>query len=319
MIKAIMEFEDNSVVIHKENVSWVGNKLRPSLYSIYKTDKSYEINKEEFKEIHEPFTNQETTGILEAVSKFIDSKYMKICNDMGFIYKLNILLYGKQGTGKTSFINYICRHLLRENEAIIIRIDSPIDLSTAWGIAEQIRKIQDNLIVFVIDEFEMFASGKMEASMKNMLDGNRSINNSMVFAATNYIDKIPTPIKDRPSRFRIVKEIKGIKDKNVIKSIINKLLAKLEDYDVKEINMNKEQVDDLAHAIVSNEANPTVDIVKNIVINKIMDMKVDIKVDGKIGFRKDDVEPHSSQDDERARTQKILTKFGIRDMLEDIV
>jgi len=95
------------------------------------------------------------------------------------------------------------------------------------ALSKMIRDIQDNPIIFIADEFERYAVD-YESEMKNFLDGNESINNMLFLAATNYIDRIPDTLKERPPRFRIVEEVVGIKDKAVMKEILMETSEKLQ-------------------------------------------------------------------------------------------
>lgn len=303
MIRAVFYFEDDSVTIHSENTKLVEKKFQSGYY---KTSMGNEgnviIKRVEFPETHEPFPNQKSSEILDGVRKFLDEKSKVICNEMGFTYKLNTLLYGKQGVGKTALINYVTKGLIENYEAIAFRVDSPQTLDISWTLAEEIRKIQDNLIVFVLDEFDAYVNKGDEAYVKNLLDGNRSINNSIVFAATNYIDRIPVTFKERPSRFRFVSEIHPITDKTIIKNLIMRILSK-----TKSMIFSEEAID----ALVKDTKSTTIDDIKTLILDKVLDIQLGLPTIAGVGFNNKKVNKDSSDLNEFVENYNMLvSSFG---------
>ena len=98
--------------------------------------------------------------------------------------------------------------------------------------------------------------------MKNFLDGNKSIDNTLFLAATNYLEKIPDTLKERPSRFKIVEEIKGITDKSMMKLIIDNISNRIDpslftSKEIKDIimDLNSVTMDDLKHICLNKATN----------------------------------------------------------------
>ena len=75
----------------------------------------------------------------------------------------------------------------------------------------------------MIDEIEEYVR-KSEHILKELLDGNSSIDNLLILSSTNYISEIPDTICDRPSRFKLVLEFKPIEDINVMMSVAKRIL-----------------------------------------------------------------------------------------------
>jgi SpoVK/Ycf46/Vps4 family AAA+-type ATPase len=276
MIKAVFYFDDGSVTVHSENTKEVGTKINPGYYLVTPTDRGINIECIEFNEIHEPFPNQRSSEVIDAVTKFMKSDNKVACNEMGFLYKLNILMYGKQGVGKTALLHYISHVLVQAHKAIVFRIDNRNVLDVSWGLAEEIRKIQDNPIIFIMDEVDQYCGKNTESYMKNLLDGNRSIDNSIVLAATNYPDRIPSTLKERPSRFRIVSELQAINDKETIEKLIKQITGK---------SSRDLFSDEAITEIVKSSKDITIDEIKTIIIDKVMDLTLEMPENEKVGFK----------------------------------
>jgi len=253
MISAVIVYEDNKVSVHSASAKDVSNNFPSGFYQAMVTDQGIVITKEQLLEIHSPWKSKDTEFIINTVSSFFNKGVREKVESLGFIHKLGILLHGKQGCGKTSVINFIAKELQEKSNAIVFFCNNGSTLGGAISIAKSIREVQDNPIVFIADEFERYARDS-ESEMKNLLDGKDSISNSLFLAATNYIDKVPDTLKDRPSRFRVVTEIKGIKDKNtmeeILLSISNKISPNL--FKIKEIkeitaNLDYATIDELKH------------------------------------------------------------------------
>lgn len=282
-IEAVFEFEDGSITIHSANTKRVTKTFDPGFYyAIQDQQGKLYINRSEFKEVHVPFPNQNSKVILEGISKFLENNNRKTCKELGYLYKMNVLMHGVQGSGKTALMNYLCDELIKEHDAIIFRVDGPFNLETSWSLGEKIRDIQDNLIVFIMDEFDMYCSKKGEAYMKQILDGNRSIDYSIVLGATNYLNDIPETIRDRPSRFLMVAEIKPISDKEIITDLVTKIHDKASTPFMSEEDIS-EMVDDLLEKN-SKQEGVTVDGIKNEMLQRLMQLSINLEVSSGIGF-----------------------------------
>lgn len=153
--------------------------------------------------------------------------------------------------------------------AICFNVENISSLKASIALAEMIRRKQDNLIIFMMDEFEGMAQSH-ESGVKKFLDGGDSIDNSISLACTNYLDKIPQTISKRPSRFRIIEEVgpPSLKD---VTPVVEELCEKLD--------MSKEETS----KILSECEGMTIDEIKSWILDMKMGQELKI-TDRGIGF-----------------------------------
>ena len=148
--------------------------------------------------------NSPTSYVMHKIDNFLTDSIRKAFDRYGILYKRGILLYGPPGTGKTSVVNQIINLAVKKD--MIIFYNAPPD----WirQAAEFVREIEkDNRPIMVIwEEFESWIDNR-EDDILSLLDGISQINNIVYLATTNYIDKIPERIRNRPSRFADVVEV----------------------------------------------------------------------------------------------------------------
>lgn len=207
-------------------------------------------------------------------SKFFLPEIKEKVNKLGYNHKAGILLYGKQGTGKTSMFKKYFLDAVKKHNVLVFDIKYSRAPEVWWKFLQDIRVIQDNPIIVFFDEFEEYFIGiPLETEIKKMLDGTESIDNSLFFMTTNYIDKVPETIKDRPSRVKYKIEVSGIQDEKLISQFLKQSFDKV---DMK-IDFDKE---------VSKMKGWTIDELKQWVLDKVMDIEPEEKDNKKLGFGK---------------------------------
>lgn len=222
-------------------------------------------------ESHSPLPFHKDEEIRSELKQFYNPDVVLTMKELGFLRKLGILFYGKEGTGKSSILSGYCRELISTQNAIVFYLTNPYYLDKKWEFITQIRGIQDNTIILYLDELDTMM-GDGIGTLKSILDSYLSIDNFMCFATTNHIDKIPDSIAKRLSRFKYNLEITGIDSVDVIESIIIKLLTgRYPNNDFK--------------SWASDLKGSTLDEVKQFCLDKIMNLSRE-KVDKKtIGFK----------------------------------
>lgn len=202
---------------------------------------------------------------------FFDKEVLNKIESLGFCHKLGILLYGIEGTGKSTIIKYYCNKAINEQDAIVFHIlfKKP-QIIECWAFIQGIRRIQNNPIIVVFDEFDQQMQ-ENEAFLKTVIDGNMSISNCIFFAATNYLDKIPKAMSERPSRFKYCLNIEGMQIKTDILNIITPILGNV---------LTETELSIIANDLKGN----TLDYIKQYCFDKLMNIAHYGKSKKSIGF-----------------------------------
>ena len=159
------------------------------------------------------------------------------------------------------------------HNTIVFNITAHNTVGIWWDFIKDVRAIQDNPIIVFIDEFEGFLdpNNNYERNFKTLLDGSNSIDNCLFMLTTNYIDKVPKTIKDRPSRVKYCIEVEGIQDELLIAKFLKQSFDK--------INMDVDFSKD-----ISKMKGWTIDELKQYVLDKVMDLEPEGKGKKKLGF-----------------------------------
>jgi chaperone BCS1 len=140
--------------------------------------------------------------IYQDIARFLENE--RTYQERNILYKRGYFLYGRPGDGKTSIIGKLVEEVFR-GKALVVYMDNSIIEST---MLRALRDYDDLLKVFIFEDFQnvLEEEGKI-SSILNFLDGENSLPKSIVFATTNYPERIPGNIIDRPSRFDFVMQV----------------------------------------------------------------------------------------------------------------
>ena len=142
--------------------------------------------------------------VREEISEFFDTEVVERIRAAGFVNKRGILMYGPPGSGKSRMMTRIVEQMAVQNDAVVLSgIDPDGDLRNAVDGIRAHNAIRPIIVIW--DEFET-TSEKYEHQLLRWLDGVESVDNILFIACMNDINKVPSRIYSRPSRFSLVVE-----------------------------------------------------------------------------------------------------------------
>lgn len=121
-----------------------------------------------------------------------------------FLWKRGILLYGPPGSGKTCTVQIIANKIV-EKDGIAVFVSNP---TLAIQGLDLLRYIEPKRpVVVILEDIDAIIQRYGEAELLSLLDGEFQVDNAVFIATTNYPEELDDRIKNRPSRFDIVKKI----------------------------------------------------------------------------------------------------------------
>lgn len=142
-------------------------------------------------------------AILAEIEKFWASreKYEK----HHLLYKRGVLAYGPPGAGKTVMIWRLAAKLIARGGVVVLGADP----SGTINALQAIRRIEGEELplILVYEDLEECVENYGEHSLTALFDGEHQVNNIVVIATTNRIDKLSPRLTCRPSRFDLVVEV----------------------------------------------------------------------------------------------------------------
>jgi len=174
-----------------------GATLPPGVYKIFTTPSG------QVRFAKQPLRDEPLLSFTDQVDVIIDE--IRMFWERGHVYKAlkfphrrGILFYGPPGTGKTSQVRMVLDEVV-ERGGIGLFFS---DVATTREGYKVLRKIQPDVpVVIAIEDLED-KLGRSERYILDFMDGHDvGTTNTVFIATTNYIDKIPDRIKNRPSRF----------------------------------------------------------------------------------------------------------------------
>lgn len=151
---------------------------------------------------------------------FLQSK--AIYEKLGLVYKRGCLLFGPPGTGKTTSIQMVLNTYAPDNSLILYLKEPPSHQLLSELNADSRFKI----IIFeeLLDAIKHFAL----ADMLRFLDGEISLNNTYIIASTNYPEKLPPNLTNRPGRFDLLSRVDFLSEQDR-KKYISKFIPEVEE------------------------------------------------------------------------------------------
>jgi hypothetical protein len=191
---------------HLEQYSVHGDTHRPVGHTIKRLKAGvYDIGSDEHGVFYQPhsiisdswlnFRDSLIVDVLKEIETFWNSG--KLFEQYGFLQRRGYLLYGPAGTGKTVLIKQIIHQLVKK-DGIVFIADNPYALIA--GI-KSFRKIEPTRkIIVIFEDIDAIINRYGEPSLLSYLDGEDSSNYLVNICSTNYPEKLPKRIVNRPRR-----------------------------------------------------------------------------------------------------------------------
>lgn len=149
------------------------------------------------------FEDDLSDKIMDEVIRFWSKA--EIFGQYKFVHKRGFLLYGPQGSGKTSIVHQVTQHVI-DNNGICFICESPELLEDGLKKFRQIEPSRP--VVCVFEDIDEIIDSYGESSLLKLLDGESQINHVVNIATTNYPESLDKRVSARPRRFDTVLEIK---------------------------------------------------------------------------------------------------------------
>jgi len=151
-----------------------------------------EINLDEL--IHLP--DSASDRVLETIRDFWQRE--SYFREFGFLWKRGILLWGPQGSGKTSTVQQLAK-LVIDLGGISVYCTHPH--TDAIGL-DLLRNIEPKRpLIVILEDIDAIVEQHGEPELLALLDGELQIDNVAFVATTNYPERLDKRIVNRPSRF----------------------------------------------------------------------------------------------------------------------
>lgn len=135
------------------------------------------------------------SDIVKEVGDFFSRR--DIFKKMGFAHKRGYLLHGPPGCGKSSTLRLLQQGFVEAFKGVVLIWERNSDIREVY---EYIRKREPERPLMVVAEDIDNAMEFFEEDLLEFLDGQAGLTNFVMVTTTNNLEKIPSRIKDRPSR-----------------------------------------------------------------------------------------------------------------------
>lgn len=121
----------------------------------------------------------------------------------GFLHRRGYILYGTQGTGKSSIVWQVAADVIK-NDGVVFVCDNPRFFVKGL---ETFRKVEPNRpVLCVFEDIDAIIAKYGESELLSLLDGDNQIDKVVNVATTNYPERLDKRIVSRPRRFdRVIK------------------------------------------------------------------------------------------------------------------
>lgn len=141
------------------------------------------------------------SGVIKDVESFVAKK--DVYKKLQVHYKRGYLLYGPPGNGKTGVIRNLCNSVFSDAHVIWLKRMPSTEMLEELAASPKLK-------VFIIEEISAEHNRNYVQDILSFLDGETSIDNSIVIGTTNYPEDLQKNLADRPGRFDLMVEIPNL-------------------------------------------------------------------------------------------------------------
>ena len=157
------------------------------------------------------FDNTVADVVISEFDEFWKKK--SLYEERGEIHKRGFMLWGPPGGGKTSTVSFIMKDFIKQGNIVFDFNNSLISGIRQFKLVEPDRKIMiimEDIDAYIMDQYN-------EQAVLDMLDGSVKHSNTIIIATTNYPERLPDRIINRPSRFDRVEciDVPSEKDRKI--------------------------------------------------------------------------------------------------------
>lgn len=146
--------------------------------------------------------DDDSTEVLHHITEFWAMK--DAFKKYGFLHKRGVMLYGPQGSGKTSTVIQTIKKIEAMKGVVLLGNYPGYDLAAI----KDMRELEpDRPIVVVYEDLDDVIMNYGDRIITEMLDGEANVDNVLYLATTNHPQRLPARLINRPSRFDVVKFI----------------------------------------------------------------------------------------------------------------
>lgn len=116
--------------------------------------------------------------------------------DHGFPHKRGILLHGPPGSGKTSTVQLVVKDVI-ERGGLVFQFSKAF--TAGYRVFREVEP--DRPVVVLMEDLDSIITPQNESDILNILDGIGVMRRVVFLATTNYPEKLPPRLSNRPSRF----------------------------------------------------------------------------------------------------------------------
>lgn len=148
--------------------------------------------------------NSFTLEIIAEIEAFWSQGVSEKFQQYGLVHKRGVMLGGKPGTGKTITLAKAAKLVIEKFDGVVLFNPHPSYVKDFLRLIKEIEPSKKIMVMW--EEFDSILSDD-ESTLLSLLDGEIQVGNIIYLATTNYLAKIPSRIKNRPSRFARVIEV----------------------------------------------------------------------------------------------------------------